>query len=1355
MYRNQYLRVLTIFILLFITGRVLAQDAPSDCIKARVLTNKLDVVVDGSTFGDVGAFDEPGSCFGQAERSPYWFKFEVCKAGTLSAYIDPEGTSDFDFVLFDITEGCGAKVEVSCNFETSTGTANITGIGCDNPPSCNPLVNVEAGHTYAMVFNRYTFASQAGFTLSLGGSCEFTDPSQLNFQPEIFAPTIVCGSTGQLESLVPAGYDNVQWSATGAGTLAFDLPTELNTGFSASAPGVYRVYLTAFKLICDQVFQLKDSVDIEVKGIVPLYGDGALTICETTVQLTNLSGVLGGTPPSGGYWSDDNNSGRIDAQGRFTGFGAGGSVFTFTYHTPSNENCDVTQASATITVNEELTVTLDSVSCFNSGADFRVFTHISGGTPASYTVNDLVQADPYFSSGFLPNQFQYSFEIKDQSGCAPVIVTGTKDCNCTNNAGTLVEAYTVDCEAKSVTVQHNNNEQLEVGDVLNYVVYTDAANPSTSIIYKTTSPTIVRQPSMLVGEKYYVAAAVADDLGAGEVDLTDPCLSLSKGVKVLFPGNGEVQFSGDTLICEGGSATLTFNVSGNYNIVGAYTADDDTVSFFLEPGVTSISVSPKTTTTYGFGNLTDVLGCPVVKNGGALVEVSQIPAFSYKLINDSVVCGTQSGSPFLLFNTLPNEELTVSYTVNDIIQPPLTGVGNNFLFNVPKTTVGKHTLQVTAIASTISGCYFLQTYPPVNYYYLDAPTVNLSSSKLEFCNPNEEALVKFTYEENLPIQVFYHINQSGFDFVLEETTDVSYPVDLNLNFRLDSAKFIDFPTCVFPISGVVDLTYFTQPELVIEKSMITCTNATAQVVIHAVESNLLYSLDGSPYTTDTIYEFTTPGNKQLITKRGQSCLYNQSVEVVEVEPFTLNTSVSATSCGQANGQIIPELGGVFEIPITYSFNGGANNTGLAAGSYTVVAVDATGCEVIAYTVVPASEPFIFQGNATVIADCDQATKGTVVLEASGGNGNNFYYSNDGITFTNDNTFTELDPTFHWFYARNDVGCSDSIQIKVKATEELQIGINLLNYLKCYESHDAVVRVTVANSTETLVYSNNNGAFGSSNLIENLGPGNQTFYAMETTGCKRGNMISFNMTRPEKLTLTIQSQGNPTCFNSNNGFFALKVFGGANLNYKYTVDGGVAYGPNANIGGLAPGNYTLIAVNSNQCSTDTLFSTLESTPPIVIDNIETTYNPDGTTGNITITASGGDGPLTYSINGFQFYSTNIFVSQPKGTYMIIVRDANGCEVKREILLDNVGVAEFNAESGMVVYPNPVANKLVVSFEIPVQGVLEIRNFIGQLMAAPKELTQKEYVYDASSWSPGVYVIQVKTPDGVYFKKIVKQ
>lgn len=1329
-----------------------AQDVPFDCVNARKLYNKSSVTVAGSEFGSVGAFDEKGSCFTSNERAPYWFTFEVCKSGSLIAYIDPSGDADFDYVLYDVTAGCGAKTQLLCNSEAASGNNN-TGVGCtDN--SCDPEYNVEEGKTYAILFSRYTLTSNDGFTLQLGGSCEFTDPSLVDHQPDVVGENFICGMTGLLSAIVNPN-STFQWTGQGPGTVTFTNPNDATSGVTVTQAGTYRFFLTATKTICEKPVDLVDSIDIEFKAITSLFGDASYSYCAATTEPIDLKSLLSGTPPDNGRWTDDSNSGRLDSNGFFNPYGLGGNTFNFTYTVPVNALCFDTTGVVSVTVSKELQVLTDSVRCFNGGSNYRVFTHILGGSSASYQVNGVNQPSAYFSSGFLANTFQYTFVISDGSGCDPVTISGTKDCSCSTEAGNLDATTTLDCSSQTISFTHQGNEFLDGNDVKQYILYSDPANAKGSILLRSNTPSFRFQSPLNADTYYYIAAIAGSNDGNGDADLNDLCLSISGALRVKFPGTSSVTLTGDTLICEGGKAELTFTSISGSKVAATYQVNGEYYHRYLNPGVTKVLVDPKVNTSYTLDITTDVYGCIVNSSGSATVTVNQIPTFSYSLITDSVVCvGQPVGKPTLLFNVGSGDNLTVTYSVNGVAQAPISNVSSGTLFVLDKVVTGRNTFRVEKLESTVTGCIFNVIYPEVNYYYLDVPAISISSDVLELCDQAGAANVTFTYTGNIKLRLYYNINNVKRQEDIDATTTLNIPVVQPITITLDSVFYPEFNACTFPVSGSVVIKQYNKPTLSLKTEPITCTDTKGRLEINSSDRTALYNVDGLGFSSDTIYETSTSGTRQLSIKLGDNCIWTEEFTINYIPPFTLSVVETDTKCNKENGGFVPTPSGSFQIPISYSFNGQSNNTNLPAGPYVITATDALGCTVTVLDTIEASQPFIFSAHSQDTTKCVAGTKGSIVVSAAGGDGTIFTYSTDNINYNGLDTIKNLDPRYYTVYAKNEKGCIDSMRIQVKADTILAINLEVNNYLKCYESTDAEIKILVPNSTATLLYSTDGYSYVSNPIVSNLGPGQKIFYARETSGCKREARVDFTVTRPNPLHLTLISQGNPACFNTNNGFMVLKAQGSANVNYLYTVNAGANYQSAGAFSGLPGGEYTMFALNVDGCSTDTLRTTLVAPDSIRIHAIDLILGGADATGTITVHASGEMTPLQYSIDGTNYFSDSTFTNVPRGTYTIYVKDAKGCIATDSILVGFTGIGELALDASSV-YPNPFINKLSVDAGAELIKNVMITNSIGQHISNKTDINKNTVELETENWPAGVYYLTITTSNYSNTIKVIKR
>ena len=174
--------------------------------------------------------------------------------------------------------------------------------------------------------------------------------------------------------------------------------------------------------------------------------------------------------------------------------------------------------------------------CDPATQTFVVTFGITGGDPATYTVNGSPVGGTSFTSAPLPSGTNYLFEIDDTNGCGPVPVSGSANCACLTDAGTMNPAGTPlqVCEGSDFTVVHNGNENIGPGDLLQFVLHDNAGAALGNIIAVSNSTTFPYPSGVVLGQTYYVSAVAGMDDGMGNVDLNDPCLSVSQGVPVVF-----------------------------------------------------------------------------------------------------------------------------------------------------------------------------------------------------------------------------------------------------------------------------------------------------------------------------------------------------------------------------------------------------------------------------------------------------------------------------------------------------------------------------------------------------------------------------------------------------------------------------------------------------------------------------------------------------------------------------------------------------------------------------------------------------------------------------------------------------
>lgn len=132
--------------------------------------------------------------------------------------------------------------------------------------------------------------------------------------------------------------------------------------------------------------------------------------------------------------------------------------------------------------------------------------------------------------------------------------------------------------------------------------------------------------------------------------------------------------------------------------------------------------------------------------------------------------------------------------------------------------------------------------------------------------------------------------------------------------------------------------------------------------------------------------------------------------------------------------------------------------------------------------------------------------------------------------------------------------------------------------------------------------------------------------------------------------------NTTTCSSADGAITVSAKGGKPP-YLFSIDG-VTFSSSVIFNNLISGNYTISVKDANTCEKKVEVSVGGST----ISASVIVVNGSGcntSNGEISVTASGGTEPYTYTLGSEVFVSENTFSSLAKGNYEVTVKDANNC------------------------------------------------------------------------------------------------
>ncbi|MCB0518088.1 MAG: PKD domain-containing protein, partial [Saprospiraceae bacterium] len=269
--------------------------------------------------------------------------------------------------------------------------------------------------------------------------------------------------------------------------------------------------------------------------------------------------------------------------------------------------------------------------CDGVQENYTVIFEIIGGDPATYSVTanvpggNLSTTPPYIFTGpFIPSGNPYQFVVTDANNCNPVTLSGTFNCDCQTDAGDMNLTAISICEGQTATATHLGGEELDNNDNLVFVLHSGNGNSLGNIFGTSPNPAFDFAPPLVAGVTYFISAVAGNDDGAGGVDLTDPCLSVSFGTPVVWNPAPSGSLADDAAICEGESSTLVFSLSGNAPFDVSYSDGSQTFDLANIFNGHIITVLPTATTTYTLLTVSDNTNpaCSASPNSAVTVTVN-------------------------------------------------------------------------------------------------------------------------------------------------------------------------------------------------------------------------------------------------------------------------------------------------------------------------------------------------------------------------------------------------------------------------------------------------------------------------------------------------------------------------------------------------------------------------------------------------------------------------------------------------------------------------------------------------------------------------------------------------------------
>jgi len=333
-----------------------------------------------------------------------------------------------------------------------------------------------------------------------------------------------------------------------------------------------------------------------------------------------------------------------------------------------------------------------------------------------------------------------------------------------------------------------------------------------------------------------------------------------------------------------------------------------------------------------------------------------------------------------------------------------------------------------------------------------------------------------------------------------------------------------------------------------------------------------------------------------------------------------------------------------------------------------------------------------------------------------------------VSYTRD---TSLE--FH-FQAANGCDSTEFVELKVNPA----LAIEFIATPACPEIGGSLEAAVRGGSGQNYQYTWSNGKTDA--RIEGLASGTYQLTVKDSSGCQFNNEVELKNLDSLKISSLVFDV---SCFGKEDGKLFIDFISGVSpilINWSH--------GPNTKeLVDLKAGKYTVFARDANGCQA---MAEIEGHSPELLFVALDIVASRGQNGRAKTIVNGGTMPYTY------FWSTgektDSIINLAPGDYWVYVYDQNGCETRLDFKVPLlIGNADLKQDESVVIYPNPVKNRLQI--EIPKHPNPQIA---WRLVDIHSNLISKgnQMHVETEDLVSGVYILEIHYKNRLYKKVFVK-
>jgi gliding motility-associated-like protein len=1130
---------------------------------------------------------------------------------------------NYTVTVTDNSGGCSSIVPITI---TSTGalavTYNIINTSCVGAPNGSITVNPPNGTppiTYSInggafsttnVFNNLAPGTYFISTHDNAGCVADFIPVTVNVGPSITltyttTPTSCTGANNGSITITPTGTAPFQYAINGG-------PYQSSNIFSNLPAGTHFI-------------DVKDAVGCTI-SFYPITvdpGSGTLTGTATPTP-TSCTGVNNGiitvTPTSGsGPYTYSLNSGPYQASNVFTGLAPG--AYTITIKEAGL--CTSGPIPVTITVGPALTATATTAatSC-NGAADGTITVTPTNGTgPYTYALDaGTPQAGNIFTGVSSGN---HSIVVKDVAGCAsaPIPVTVA--------AGPALTGTAVSTATSCPGVNNGTITATATNGTGPYTYALDAGTAQASNIFSNVAAgphtIIIRNTAGCISASIPVTVTAGTGLTATLTPTPTTCTGVNNGTITVTPTNGTGPYTfvlDGTTTQNGATANFTGVATGSHNI-----------------------------------SITDAIGCTTT--AALTVNVTAGAGFTATYTATNTACtGVSTGS----ITVTPGAGGTGPYTF--VLDGTVThnGPTNTIFTNVGS---GSHSILIT----DANGCQFT----------LNNANVAVSAG---FTATFTATATSCTGAANGSITVTPGAGGTGpYTFVLDGTTTQNAATSTTFNNVASGTHIVlitDAIGCQFTLNNasVAAGAGFTATFTATTTTCSGAANGSITVTPGAGGTGpYTFVLDGTTTqtgATNTTFNNLASGTHSVLITDANGCQFTlNNANVTPGAPLAAVVTPVATACPGVNNGSIVVTPGNGNGPYTFVLDGtitqtGATTTtffGVAAGAHTIGLTDVNGCNSTLPPVNVASGTGVTANVVPTGTSCTGAINGSITITPTNGTGPYTFVLNGTTTQTGatTTTFSALAAGSSYSIVITDaIGCSGTFNnINVPQGSAL-LANAVASPTTCNGAANGQIIVTPTNGAGPYTFVLNGtvtqtGAINTTFI--NLAAATYNIVVTDGAGCVSSPVTSTVNAGPAITVSLVKTDAR--CFGAATGSITATPSANASALIEYSLDN-VTWQASPNFNSLVANPYTVYIRDGVGCTNSATITVGQPTQLSATTSVQNVLCNGQSNGVITVTATGGTAPYSYSLDNVTFQPANTF-TVAAGVYTIYVKDANNCAI----------------------------------------------------------------------------------------------